>query len=218
MAQAHKLIVAREALRHEAMRAFAAVRKQLLALGAQAAEAGQIPSAESVFEMTMAETALLDVGTVPEAGLFAERAAAREVLAAYDMPDLLHRFDDLDAYAPDFDADATRLKGMSLVDGVVQGKAWVLNEPSMALPEGFDPAETVLIARSVDSGWIPTFTKVAAVVVEMGGDLSHGSIILRELQIPSATNVKTATRVFSTGDTVEINGGTGVVKKVTSAE
>ena len=102
---------------------------------------------------------------------------------------------------------------MGLGDGTVTGTVWVLQEPDTTLPEGFDPATTILVARSVDSGWVPTFTKVAGVVVETGGDLSHGSIILRELGLVSATNVKTATRVFQTGDTVTLNGGNGVVKK-----
>jgi rifampicin phosphotransferase len=211
--QARKLIIAREQLRHDAMRGFANVRKQLLKLGEAAVEAGQIPSAEAVFDMTLAETALLDVGWQPEPDFFEQRSAEIDSLRGYDMPDTLYRFDDLDAFAHDFDATATRLKGMGLVDGTVTGTVWVLQEPETSLPDGFDPATTILVARSVDSGWVPTFTKVAGVVVETGGDLSHGSIILRELGLVSATNVKTATRVLQTGDTVTLNGGNGVVKK-----
>lgn len=211
--QARKLIIAREQLRHDAMRGFANVRKAIVKLAEQAAEAGQLPFAEAVFNMTLAEAALLDVGWQPEPGFFDQRAAEIEALRGYDMPDTLYRFDDLDAFALDFDPNATRLKGMGLVAGEVTGTAWVLREPDTTLPDGFDPATTVLVARSVDSGWIPTFTKVAGVVVETGGDLSHGSIILRELGLPSATNVKTATRVFTMGDTITLNGNSGVVKK-----
>ncbi len=211
--QARKLIIAREQLRHDAMRAFMGVRRRLLALAQAATEAGQLPSTDAVFKLTLAETALLDVGWQPPSGFFQQRDQELEALAGYDMPDMLYRFDDLDEYAPDFDPDATRLKGLSLVDGKVSGQAWVLDEPATTLPDGFDPESTVLVARSVDSGWVPCFTKVAGVVVEMGGDLSHGSIILRELRLPSVTNVKTATRVFRTGDQLELNGKNGVVKK-----
>jgi len=211
--QARKLIIAREQLRHDAMRAFMSIRKRLLALADKAVEAGQLPHRDAVFDLTLKETALLDVGWNPGEDFFKSRMEEFEALRGYDMPDLLHRFDDLDELAPDFDPAATRLKGMGLVAGEVTGTAWVLTEPETALPEGYDPATTILIARSAESGWIPTFTKVAGVVVETGGDLSHGSIILRELGLPSATNVKTASRVFQTGDTITLNGSTGVVKK-----
>ena len=53
-------------------------------------------------------------------------------------------------------------------------------ENFVELPEGFESATTVLVARSVDAGWIPTVALASAVVVEIGGDLSHGSILLRE--------------------------------------
>jgi pyruvate,water dikinase len=82
----------------------------------------------------------------------------------------------------------------------------------VALPPGFDPAGTVLVARSVDAGWIPTFALVAAVVVETGGDLSHGSILLRERGVPAVTNVRGVTRALATGDPVEVRAGAGVVE------
>ena len=129
------------------------------------------------------------------------------------MPDTLNRFDDLDEYSADFDPNTPRVSGMSLVSGDVEGKAWVLSEPSVDLPEGYDAATTILVARAVDAGWIPTFSRVAGIVVETGGDLSHGSIILRELGIPSITNARNATRIFSDGDNLTLNAGNGSVKR-----
>jgi len=41
---------------------------------------------------------------------------------------------------------------------------------------------------------------VAGKVVETGGDLSHGSIILREIGLPAITNVRGVTKVIQTGD------------------
>lgn len=51
----------------------------------------------------------------------------------------------------------------------------------------------------MDAGWIPTFARVAGVVVETGDDLSHGSIILREIGLPAITNVRGVMRVVQTG-------------------
>ena len=104
-----------------------------------------------------------------------------------------------------------------MTDGVVSGRAWVLREPSVKLPEGFEPATTVLVARSIDAGWIPTVAMAAAVVVEIGGDLSHGSILLREIGLPAATNVTGATAAIATGDLIELRAATGTIELIESA-
>ena len=70
------------------------------------------------------------------------------------------------------------------------------------------------MARSVDAGWIPTFTQVAGVVVEIGGDLSHGSIILREIGLPAITNVRDITKVIHSGDTLLLRADSGVVERI----
>ncbi len=207
--QAKKLIEAREQLRHDAMRAFERIRLHLLKLANEAVKRGQLPQADAIWDMTLDEINLLDVDWTPPADFFETRRAEVAALAAYDMPDLLRRGDDLENYNPNVDPNMTRVSGVSLVAGEVEGQAWVLQEPATQLPDGFTPENTILVARSVDSGWIATFTQVAAVVVETGGDLSHGSIILRELGIPSTTNVKQVTRVFNTGDAIRLdNSGT----------
>lgn len=212
--QAKRVTEAREQLRHTAMIGFERIRQQFLAIADEAVERGQLPERSAVWNLSIEELNLLDVGWQPPAGFFEERAQEIEALAAYDMPDTLRRNDDLEQYNADVDPNVESLSGMSLVAGDVTGKAWVLQEPSVELPDGFDPATTILVARSVDSGWIPTFTKVAAVVVETGGDLSHGSIILRELGIPAATNVKTATRVFNDGDDIRLDAASGTAYKL----
>jgi hypothetical protein len=42
-------------------------------------------------------------------------------------------------------------------------------EPSLALTPEFAPAPTVLIARSVDAGWVPTFALAAGVIRRLAG-------------------------------------------------
>ncbi len=54
---------------------------------------------------------------------------------------------------------------------------------------------------------------MAAVVVEIGGDLSHGSILIRELGTPAVTNVAGATRRLSTGDAVTVDAGAGTIRR-----
>jgi rifampicin phosphotransferase len=80
------------------------------------------------------------------------------------------------------------------------------------LPEGFRREETVLVARSIDAGWMATMALVAGVAVETGGDLSHGSILLREIGLPAVTNLTGVTRVVRTGQRVRLKASYGVLE------
>jgi pyruvate,water dikinase len=72
----------------------------------------------------------------------------------------------------------------------------------------------ILVAPSVDAGWLPAFSMVAAVAVEMGGDLSHGSIILREIGLPAVTNAAGLRERVTTGDRIRLDGSAGTVVAV----
>jgi phosphoenolpyruvate-protein kinase (PTS system EI component) len=48
--------------------------------------------------------------------------------------------------------------------------------------------------------------------MDMGGLLSHGSIIAREYGIPAVVNVGPATRIISTGQIIEVDGDAGEVR------
>ena len=103
--------------------------------------------------------------------------------------------------------------GLSLTGGVVKGRAWVAYSPNLEIPNAFNKETTILIAPAVDAGWIPTFSQVSGAAVETGGDLSHGSIILRELQLPAITNAKGIMQNIKTGDIVSLIATEGVLLK-----
>jgi pyruvate,water dikinase len=213
--QASRTMQAREGLRYHAMLGFDRIRQRLLLLAQTDVIAGILPELDSLWLLDIAEARRLDCGWVPEAAFFRQRQAEIEHLQSYNLPDLLHRFDDLELYRAGAASASqeNRLAGVSLTGGEVRGRAWVLAEPSTALPPGFTAEMTILVARSVDAGWIPTFARVAGVVVEIGGDLSHGSIILREIGLPAITNVRGVTRVIQTGDELILRAGMGVVER-----
>ncbi|MFZ1396187.1 MAG: PEP-utilizing enzyme [Candidatus Promineifilaceae bacterium] len=170
------------------MTAYDALRGQLLALAAAAVRDGRLPSPDALWLLDAADVKALDDGACFTAADIALREQALAAHREIEMPDLIKRIDDWAAGDTEPDATDGSYRGIGLTDGVVEGQAWVLREPATALPVGFDPTRTILVARSVDAGWIPTFTLVAGVVVEIGGDLSHGSIILREIGLPAVTN------------------------------
>ena len=69
----------------------------------------------------------------------------------------------------------------------------------------------VLVAPSTDPGWTPLFLRASAVVMEVGGYLSHGAIVAREYGLPAVVNVREALAAIPDGETVEVNGDAGEV-------
>jgi phosphohistidine swiveling domain-containing protein len=203
---ARRPIVAREEFRSDAMRVFLAVRRDLLRL---ADEAGIDP--DDLWLLDTAEVRRLDSGWRPDESLLHERRADHARRRAHPIPEVIHRFDPAPAVDAG-DGDRSEFSGIGLVAAEVDGVAWVLDEPAHELPEGFDRATTVLVAPSVDPGWISTFSLVAGVAIELGGDLSHGSILLRELGLPAVTNLRGLTAAVATGDRLHVDGRRGTVR------
>lgn len=202
---ARRALVAREELRTRAMRGFHQHRLKLLELAGGAVERGQLSEVDAIWDMTIDELCGIDEGEPFTADQLAQRRAEVAAYVAIDVPEVRRRFGSLDLSA---EPDGS---GIPLFPGRVEGVAWVLTEPSTELPDGFDPATTVLIARSVDAGWVPTFGLVSGVAADIGGDLSHGSIILRELSLPSITNTRGLTKTIATGDPITLDASTGIV-------
>jgi phosphohistidine swiveling domain-containing protein len=175
-----------------------------------------LPAPEAIWDLEVGEVARLEDDFRPDEAFWRARRGEIEAERGYDFPAVFHRFDDLDDFRP-WSARAespARLRGIGLTRGEVRGRAWVLSEPSVELPEELPAEGIVLVARAVDAGWIPTFTRVAGVVVETGGDLSHGSIVLREMGLPAVTNVRDATRALRTGDPVLLRADEGTVERL----
>jgi pimeloyl-ACP methyl ester carboxylesterase/phosphohistidine swiveling domain-containing protein len=200
---------AREEFRSDSMRSFLAVRRELLR---HADSAGIDPAALWLLETD--EVRRLDDGWRPDETLLAERRVDGERRRANPIPEVIRRFDPPVSDPVAVDGSRTRFHGVGLVAATAEGRAWVLNEPAHELPDGFDPATTILVAPSVDPGWMATFGLVAGVAIELGGDLSHGSIVLRELGLAAVTNARGLTASITTGDRVRVDGRRGVVQLV----
>ena len=69
----------------------------------------------------------------------------------------------------------------------------------------------ILVAPVTDAGWTPLFLTAAAVVVDIGGPLSHGATVARELGLPAVVNVKVGTKLIRTGQKITVDGREGVV-------
>jgi pyruvate,water dikinase len=108
-------------------------------------------------------------------------------------------------------SDVRELKGVGVSPGIVTGPARVIlrTDENQTVASG-----EILVAPFTDPAWTPYFVQAAGVVMDLGGVLSHGSIIAREYGLPAVVNVLCATQVIRTGQILEVNGGLGVVKVI----
>ena len=80
--------------------------------------------------------------------------------------------------------------------------------------EQFQPGE-VLVAAITTPAWTSLFVRAAAVVTDVGGPLSHSSIVAREYGIPAVLGTGVATKRIRTGQRVTVDGVAGTVTLLT---
>ena len=105
-------------------------------------------------------------------------------------------------------ASAT-VDGVGASPGTVVGRARVVTDPA-ALVEPIGPDE-VLVTRTTDPSWVTLFLTAGALVIDVGGALSHGAIIARELGIPCVIGTGDGTARIPDGAEVAVDGTTGRV-------
>jgi len=182
------------------------------ALAALMVAEGLLPDADAVFFLTHEELGRLARGR--DTGLVATALARREAFAqqeAYEFADVFQgepeRVDlDVDIAAGEA---AGIVRGAPVSRGRVTGVARIVRTLDEAA--GLQRGE-ILIAPITDVGWTPYFSLIAGLVTDIGSAVSHGAVVAREYGLPAVVNTRTATRVFSTGDRVVLDGESGVVR------
>ncbi|UXA20182.1 PEP/pyruvate-binding domain-containing protein [Mycobacterium sp. SMC-4] len=108
------------------------------------------------------------------------------------------------------DASSAALIGTALSPGVHEGVVRILDSPVGAR---LQPGE-VLVAASTDPGWTPLFLLAGALVMEVGGVVSHGALVAREYGIPAVAGIEDAMTRLRTGDRVRVDGTSGIVTRL----
>jgi pyruvate,water dikinase len=103
------------------------------------------------------------------------------------------------------------LHGVPGCPGTATGTARIVLDP--ADPLALEPGE-ILVAPITDPAWTPLFVPAAAVVVEVGAQVSHAVIVSRELGIPCVVSVQDATRRIADGTKLTVDGSSGTVTVV----
>jgi phosphohistidine swiveling domain-containing protein len=100
------------------------------------------------------------------------------------------------------------LKGIAASPGRVTGLARVIHGPDEF--EQMRPGD-ILVARITTPAWTPLFALAAGVVTDVGGPLSHSSIVAREYRIPAVLGTGVATEHLSSGQRITVDGDAGLV-------
>ncbi len=199
------------------------LRRMLHEIGQRLVTSNVIDTPDDVFWLTQDElqkaTTALDAGQAPANyhALVAERRATWESDRAVTPPVALPlkggaRFlginfsNTMPARIDQPKGDV--LKGIATSPGHVTGPARVIHGP-----DEFDQMRPgdILVARITTPAWTPLFTLAAGVVTDVGGPLSHSSIVAREYHIPAVLGTGVATEYLSSGQRIAVDGDAGTV-------
>ncbi len=100
------------------------------------------------------------------------------------------------------------IKGIGASPGRVSAPARVLDGPE---DFGRMAPGDVLVARITTPAWTPLFAMASAVVTDVGGPLSHSSIVAREYGIPAVLGTGVATQRITSGEQIHVDGDAGTV-------
>ena len=220
----------------------AALHRSLLAGGRRLAQVGLLDDASDVFFLTFEE--LVEVlgdlardeviGTYHHAvlvpSLVAERKAQRQESIENDAPLTVGN-------VPATMGDPIALKVFGIVDEVLHpkggkqvverlsgfpGAAGVVEGPARLVLsfEEFPSLQSgdILVSPATSTAWTPLFLKIAGVVTDTGGMLTHAAIAAREYGIPAVVGTWNATNSIRDGAIIRVDGNLGLVEVLKRAD
>jgi rifampicin phosphotransferase len=196
------------------LQGFDGIRAGARRLGVLLAADGALDDADDVFHLSADEIGRPLPRDVKE--LVRKR---RERRAEYERYTLPTNFSGVPAPVPIDEAGREEspngvVEGVGVSAGSVEGVARVVTDPAFADVED----DEVLIAPTTDPSWSSIMFVSSALVVDIGGALSHAAVVARELGIPCVVNTGDGTKAIRTGDRVRVDGEEGTVTILERAE
>ena len=217
---AKKFIRLRENLRYERTKVFGTVRKIMKKMGVHLKNNNLINNEKDVFYLTVDEIFGLVDGSIIDVDLKKLIELRKEEYKKYEteaiLPDrfLTRGFLGENFYYEDLagnsQLDENTLQGTGCSKGIVKGKVKIVLNPMDTQVEDGD----IVVTKSTDPSWVMVFPLLKGLIVEKGSLLSHSAIISREMNIPAIVGVQGATSILKTGDMVQFDGSTGIIKKL----
>jgi len=101
------------------------------------------------------------------------------------------------------------LEGLVASKGIAEGTARIVK--GIADLKNVQKGD-ILIAVTTHPDYVVAMNKAAAIVTDEGGMLCHAAIVSREMKKPCIVGIKNATKIFSNGQKVLVDGNRGIVK------
>ncbi|MBV9599647.1 MAG: hypothetical protein JOZ87_22715, partial [Chloroflexi bacterium] len=185
--RARQLVSLRDNGQHYLVRLLLPIRRLCVTLGVRWAARGWLAAADDVFFLHSSELENVSAGGATALqrdleSIAAARRSAYEYWFTVPAPEVIGADGRPVSAQSDEPETATRLTGIAASGGRVRGIARIAHSPQEAalLQHG-----EILVARSTDPGWTPAFALAAGLVLEVGGQLSHGAIVAREYGLPA---------------------------------
>ncbi|MEZ4767711.1 MAG: PEP/pyruvate-binding domain-containing protein [Caldilineales bacterium] len=200
----------RETPKYTIVRTMGVARAMLLDNGRELAAAGTLKQPQDIFFLHLEELQRIAAGgqgdwqrLVDERRERYEREKLRRQIPRLLLSDGRAFYEGLGAQADGEGAIA----GSPVSPGVVEGVVHVVFDPSRA---ELAPGE-ILVCPGTDPSWTPLFLAAGGLVMEVGGLMTHGSVVAREYGIPAVVGVNEATTRLKTGQRVRVDGTAGRV-------
>lgn len=192
------------------VRHLALYRKAVLELGDALAAQGVLPERDDIFFLALPEMKEILNGSFEEdvPSLIAARKESFKHYQRLQPPRVFTSEGEIiEGRLDGGDAPEGALIGLPVSPGIVEGRARVVLDPSTAaLKEG-----EILVAPFTDPGWTPLFQQAKGLITEIGGMMTHGSVIAREYGIPAIVGVDRATMLIRDGALLRLDGTAGHV-------
>jgi pyruvate,water dikinase len=201
-ALAHRYLPLRELGRCTFLKAIDVARHAAFGIGTELARDGLLGQPEDVFQLCLHE---LDEPPADLPDLVAGRRARHAGYGATELPDIFTGSPTPTPIAASGTGET--VTGLGVSSGVVQGHARVIRE----LGEDEIEAGEILVCQTTAPGWASYFFVAGGVVIDVGGPISHGAIVARELGIPCVINTRNGTQRIGTGDLIRVDGTAGTV-------
>ena len=207
---ARNLTPLREHHKFLAIRVFQILKKVLIEAGDRLQERGRLKSSEDIWFLSLPEVIeALETDQKDLKDLVLNRRSAFEHYQSLNPPRVITSEGEVPSVHLDRpEAPEGALIGSPVSAGVVEGVAKIVLDPS---EEALNPGE-ILVAPFTDPGWTPLFVNAAGLITEVGGMMTHGSVVAREYGIPAVVGVIDATKQIKTGQRIRVHGNTGYIE------
>ncbi|HSB02498.1 MAG TPA: PEP/pyruvate-binding domain-containing protein [Anaerolineales bacterium] len=204
------LMGARESPKFFIIRAMGIARKALLEAGEEFAQAGVISQANDLGFLKLDELESLARNEIRDwKSLITERRVIYErELRRRQVPRIL--VSDGRAFYEGLGSETDTgnvITGSPVSPGVAEGVVHVIFDPRGAQ---LAPGE-ILVCPGTDPAWTPLFMAAGGLITEVGGMMTHGSVVAREYGIPAVVGVHQATTRLKDGQRVRVDGTTGQI-------